>query len=85
MALSEPSVTLLHICSVCKEQEPQEIQMAYEVKFITLGEKAVFKWLWQFIHITAPEHVSILTISLSVRLCIFFWMNLLLNQGRFSV
>lgn len=42
MALSEPSVTLPHICSVCNEQEPQEIQMACEVNFTTLGDKAVF-------------------------------------------
>ncbi len=41
MALSEPSVTLLHIRSVWNEQEPHEIQMAYEVKFTILGVKDV--------------------------------------------
>lgn len=39
MALSEPSAILLHICSAWDEQEPDEIQMACEVKFTVLGVK----------------------------------------------
>ena len=41
MALSEPSVSLLRICSVWNEQEPPEIHMACEVKFTILGVKYV--------------------------------------------
>lgn len=39
MASSEPSATLLHICSVWKEQKPHEVQAAFQVESAILRVK----------------------------------------------
>lgn len=44
MASSEPSATLLHICSVWKEQKPHEVQAAFQVESAILRVKDVNVW-----------------------------------------
>lgn len=41
MASSEPSATLLHICSVWKEQKPHEVEAAFQVESAILRVKGV--------------------------------------------
>lgn len=44
MTSSEPSVTLLHICSVWNEQKPQEVLLAFQVEAAILRVKDVNVW-----------------------------------------